>query len=320
MAYTMTEVSRQENFRADGISIVRVFQVEPYTSRFEAYFDLAGGVTVGSGGAYTVRYPARDPLVPFCRVKEIQFGALEEAEIVGHPTNSPIIAASYYRGPAILTVTYETPEATEAEIPEEEEFEPTEQSEIDLAQIQYKFSGRNITLPNQFMKWQTTNGGSEDMANTVARSDIAATKRMTSMQLVVTRNYVLNIPWTAIERFTGHVNLNPFAIAGRTWPSETVLFESADIQRKITNKAGSRYHVVTFNFSICLNFGKCANAALPPEEWETKLVGWNRLWDPRRSYWDRVVTFSNPPSRIYDADQEGWPGHDFRSLFTPSGN
>ena len=300
--YTLLDISREENVTPEGIEVTRVFHCTPYSARAAVYDTLIGGVRL-RGGILSRVLPASDPYFPWCRVDSIQTSMLDEDYLVSpSPGVSPLRVGSPYNGPAVMTVHYKTPHYTAPE-------------EIELVNQSWEFSAQNLTLPNERYGWKNDDpispSNDDDPSELLAFSGIAATKTIPRLEYAITRHLIPRKPINAIMKLLGRINKTTFTVGRDRYPPGTLRFDSASASQKVTNR-GIKFFDVTYKFAV-----------MPVFDWidEKKLkqgfVTWNRLFDPRKGFWRRVVLFKDPKRGIYlfDTDIKGLKSKGFRLLF-----
>ncbi|VTS03273.1 hypothetical protein [Tuwongella immobilis] len=305
MAYTLTEVSRKEVITPEGMTIEKKMLCKPGSARFEAYSALTGTVRLVAGRIIRVP-PARDPRAPWCRVAEVKMDPIEESYPETPGTLTPLQrAADYFADPVSLTVIYRTPEQTE----EEDQAQGDSPQEIDLASMTWEFSGQNITLPNNRYGWENA-VDTQPPAELLQRSDVAVTKLIPRIELVMVRHRCRTKPLNGILAMLGRINSTTIRLAGDTYPAETVRFDAATATRKISN-FGFRFFELTYKFAVHPTYDDMGKPGIPspgnpnpPPVTSKGFVGWNRLFDPRTGFWRRVQLMKNKDRSIHLLDKD----------------
>lgn len=310
MGYTLTEVGCEETFTKDNHQITRTFHVNPWASRREFLAVIMGGVDLVAGRLVRV-FPARDPDYPFFFAKSCSFTPLDDDPGLHAPSADVLATRAIYQT-AVAKVAYAPLVIDVPNAPQQ-----NEQQEMDLANVAWDFSARNLTLPNQWFVWKgtpTDTGNNGVLANT----QTGVTRTFPSFSLVVTRHLLARKPTNAILGNLGRINKSPITLAGDTYPAESLRFDSAKATRRMTTK-GLYYFELSYTFACQPIYDTTLGVALV----ENKYVGWNRLFNPKEGKWQYVVANTSPARTIYDLDengptQSGISAKGFRLLFHPS--
>jgi hypothetical protein len=297
MPYTATETGVSEKFGEDEQTVVRRFQVEPWSARGEFYADMLGGVRLVAGRLFRV-FPKRDPnyLWLFARGVDTAPPADDPGE-VDLSANGIITRASYKW--AEVTVTYKP---LDRDIPDNDQDTSNEQQEIDLATIALDFSARNLTLPNDWFVWDTEErslgsagfGLPDPPRELVKNTNIGVTKVFPQIQVVVTRHLCARKPHNAIIANLGRINGKAMTLAGDRYPKHTLRFDSARANRKITSR-GIKFWELSYTFAVQPMFDK-----IGPDQFD--FVGWNRVYDPVRGFFRFVKGKNDGGKMIYEYD------------------
>lgn len=301
MAYTIKEEARSELLSPSGVQTTRVFLVNPWAARGEAYADLLGGVYLIGGRLVRVP-PLSDPAYLPARVSEIRCEPIDDdtlnGDVYGNNYN-PLLRHAPYRSPARLTVTYKTPDGSAGDplgpndpgtIDNAAGNGTSEAQEIELATLAWDFSAQNLTLPNKYYHW----AGGSDAGRLLQNQNIAATKTIPRFEISLERKFLVRKPVTAICALLGKINQNPIRVGFDTYPAETVRFDSAQVRQAITN-LGIKFFNVTYKFTVMPVFERVETGA-------DAFVGWNRLFNPRTGQWTLVNTVGGG-EKIYKYDQ-----------------
>lgn len=302
MPYTIKEESRSEVISPAGVQTTRVFQVSPYNARGECYADLVGGVRFVGGRLVRIP-PLSDPAYLPARVNEIRCDPIEDdtlnGDIYGNNYN-PLVRHAPYRGPARLTVTYKTPDAsaTDPNGPNDPQTIDNaagggtgEVQEIELATLAWDFSAQNLSVPNKYYQW----GGGADGGKLLQNQNVAATITIPRIEISLERKFVIRKPLAAICALMGKINKDPLVIGFNSYPAETLRLDSAQVRQLITN-LGIKFFNVTYKFTCMPKFDKIETGA-------DAFVGWNRLFNPRTGQWTKVhVAGDGTPIHRLDQD------------------
>lgn len=329
---TITEISRKANYTRDGLTVTRVLDVYPYAAVGPLSYEMLGGPRYYNGRIIR-RLPERDPWLPQCFCDSIDSEGMGKFHGAGRTENnaSYMLASLNYYDWARLTVTYKTPtpndfgSATPDEVENASGDNSSEQSEIELASQSFDFSAQQLTLPmNHFQfKYGYNN-------NTALMSNINSTKVIPRIDYTLQRHYVARRPIAAITSLLGRINKNKFNLGVAVWPAETLRFDGASIQQKITTD-GAKFFDVTYKFSIMPVYDKVATTKevvqnnspqtiTTPSATKMDFVGWNRIYRPDRTFWDYLQETKDATRGIYlfdtDVTQAG-AGTGFNLLFNP---
>ena len=268
-----------------GASVVRTFRVEPYIDGILLASKLLGGVKL-IGGRIVRFLPARDPVLPWCYCDSVEIeglGVFGSALPLGFTVLS---AANGYENGAVLVATYKTQDTDQATIDQTggtpgAEGDPSggqstdAQSEIDVATETYDFSIQQLTLPNDRYKWSSD-------TKLLLNTNIGAVKGIPKIDYMLSRHLVPRLPKTAIRDMLGRVNRYAFTVAGDMWPKETLRFDGASVNRKITNE-GAKYYEIGYKLAIQSTYDKIESGI-------RDYVGWQRLFRPDTDRWETVTT------------------------------
>src|SRR5262245_15133078 len=283
MALTVYEVSRKVRYARDGVTVIRTFDVTPYTTLTAFANQMLGGVRLVGGFLFRV-LPARDPELRFCFCESVDVD--EGIGAFLNPTAPSGIAvlnrAGYYDYAARCVCTYKSQvqgeSALDAGAPEGQGG-GDEQQEIEIATQSWDFSAQQLTLPTKYYNWY--HSPSLIVGNTVAN----ATKTFPRIDYALMRHYCVRLPAKAISELTGRINAAEFAVGGRAWPVQTMRFEGAAVSQKIQTNA-LPFFEITYKFAINPIVDTVATGAevvdaagnvTTPAPTAVTNVGWNRL-------------------------------------------
>ena len=152
----ITEVSRKATYSREGLTVVRVMDVTPYSASAPLAYEMLGGPRYNSRTGRVWRgLPERDPWLKQCFCENIDSEGMGKVHGYDGDVVGPniILANKAAYDFARLTVTYKTPEAT---TPEEKEAasgeNSSEQAEIEVATQSWDFSSTSLTLPLSMYK------------------------------------------------------------------------------------------------------------------------------------------------------------------------
>lgn len=304
---TIYEESRNVSAGRDGVQVTRRFRVEDYSDALAVGDLLLGGVRFQGG--QLVRYPPQqDPYLPQCWCTNIQIEGGGQFSGSTTPSNLDILAAANTYDWAWITATYTTldadpvptggtssgnPPSSSGGVPPgtgpQNPVTPTQQEEVDMASESFDFSAQNVTLPNTYWRWV---GSTESLKN----SDTALTKTLTQATYTLTRHFVPRIPFQSISQMLGRINATTIRVGLNTFPVKTLRFDSANIQRKVTNE-GFKFYEVAYQFAYRPIWDKIETGAID-------YVGWNRLFRHNSSTprWEEPVLDGDPSRTIYLLD------------------
>jgi len=324
---TITEVSRKANYTRNGLTVTRVLDVYPYAAVGPLSYEMLGGPRYINGRIIR-RLPERDPWLPQCFCESIDTEGMGKFHGAGKTENnaSYMLASLNYYELARLTVTYKTPEAS---TPQEQENasgdNSSEKSEIELASQSFDFSAQQLTLPmNHFECKYGYN------TNTALLANVNSTKVIPRIDYTLQRHYVARRPISAITSLLGRINKSSFNLGVAVWPAETLRFDGASVQQKITTD-GFKFFDITYKFSIMPIYDKVAKTKevvdannktkiTTASQTELAFVGWNRIYRPDRAFWDKLQETKDTTRGIYlyDADvAQSGAGSGFNLLFNP---
>ena len=335
MATLMTEISRRQTCRRDGVSVTRVVEVEPYTAWKSICASLLGGVRLIGGGLFRVP-PFSDPYLPWAFVKSVDVEGVGIFAGTGAALPAVQLASANYYRRARMTINYESLDVTADEMNNTDgnsgSGNPTqsETPEIELASSSMEVSNETINIPARLLRFKYSSSLS---LNKIIINPI---KVYPKMKTVFVRHFVINRPLSAIFQLTGKVNYASFRIGTVTYPSETLRFDGANLTQKITN-LGVKYFEIQYTFAVQPVYDKIATSAevlnatdpkivTTPSTTSSAYVGWNRMYRTDRGYWDRIYSWdSTTATRTanlfgYDTDvYQNLPGavSGFKLLFHP---
>jgi hypothetical protein len=329
---TITEVSRKANYTRDGLTVTRVLDVYPYAAVGPLSYEMLGGPRYINGRIIR-RLPERDPWLPQCFCESIDTEGMGKFHGAGKTENnaSYMLASLNYYDWARLTVTYKTPSmdnfgnATPDEVANASGDNSSEQSEIELATQSFDFSAQQLTLPMTHFKF--VNGHTY---NSATLANVNSTKVIPRIDYTLQRHYVARRPIAAITSLLGRINKNPFNLGVAIWPAETLRFDGASVQQKITTD-GFKFFDITYKFAIMpvydwvatskevVNSSNEHQVTTPSSKIKT-FVGWNRIYRPDRSFWDYLQETKDLTKGIYQHDTDitqSGVGGGFNLLFNP---
>ena len=291
-AYTLTTISRKEKFSRSESTLTRVMDCVPYSARFAAYDDLIGGVTL-VGGRLVRRFPAFDPDAPWLWVDSVEMEPWDEDPGTMAASALPIATSEQYIA-ARLTVTYKRLDIQSTQQSQ------NEQQEIDLATESWNDRSRNLQLPNIWFTYEGQVAGQND--GLLANQQQQAFIYQPEAELVLVRHLVPAIPLNALMQQQGCINKGQYTWKAFVFPPETLRFEKWRATRKFTTR-GIKY------YELGLTFGVRPIYDIMDDGVTKGWVGWNRPFNPRRGYYQRVkaVGFAGGSRYIhqYDTDQPG---------------
>jgi len=340
---TVSEVSRTVSYNRDSLTVTRILNVRPYSAIGLLAYQMLGGARFINGRIRRI-LPSRDPWLPQCFCESIEStggGKFLGAVPAENNANAMLNAQNVYDF-GILTVSYKTPEKSTPEeveaASEEGDDGGSENSEIELASQSWDFSAQALTLPLNFYQFKNGNP-----TNTAQLTNVNATKTIPKIDYNLMRHRVARRPIQAITALVGRVNKNPFNLGVAVWPAETLRFEGAHIDQKITMD-GFKFFDISYKFTIMPIFDFVATSmqtkemkttgsggsgdpfvtkeVVVPSKTAKQFVGWNRIYRPDMGYWDRLVEhgFAPPYRNVYKDDQEitqTGVGKGFNLLFNP---
>lgn len=311
---TITEVSRKATYSRDGLTVVRVMDVIPYSASAPLAYEMLGGPRVYRGRVYR-RLPERDPWLKQCFCENIDsegMGKFSGFNGEVYPPNVILANKAAYDF-ARLTVTYKTPEAN---TPEEKEAasgeNSSEQAEIEVATQSWDFSSTSLTLPLSMYKTKYGIVGT-----TAQQQGTNGIKVFPKIDYTLARTRLATRPIVAITSLVGRVNKNKFNLGVAIWPPETLRFEGANISQKITMD-GFKHFDINYKFTIMPIYdlvattqetevagsGSSAPSVITPSQTKMDFVGWNRVYIPSRGCWDYLVETKDTTRKIYRFDTE----------------
>jgi hypothetical protein len=324
----VTEISREQTCNRDSVSVTRVLDVEPYASWYDMCSLLLGGVRLVGGFLYRVP-PLTDPYLPWAFCKTVRVEGIGTFHGTGAAVPAIQLASRNYYRRARLHVTYESLQQTEQEMNNAagQNGGQSDAQEIELASQSIDVSAQQLTLPNKYFKWRYSPNLS------LAQQGVNATKTIPQMKTVLVRHFVITRPLNAIAALIGRVNYSSFRVGTATWPPETLRFDGAVCNQKITN-LGVKFHEIQYTFAVLPVYDDIAlstetyspgnpNAVVTPSTKAKAWVGWNRVYNPARGHWDRPVQVGDPLKGVYEYDNAiyqnlvGGAVSGFRLLFHP---
>jgi hypothetical protein len=303
-AYTLEQSTRVEDGTAETLKITINYTLAPATPavRRAAYADLLGGIKLVRGRLVYQR-PKQDPIFPWCYCSNVKTEGLDEDVLnedeTAYSANKIRMTATFEPRPAV-TPDEETSDSPDTSESGEDAGQPTE---VDTLRKDWDFSARNLTLPNQFMKWGSTKApGDKDIL--LANDAIAATITLPQIDYVITRFFVRNKPSNAITTLCGRVNKKVFRLYGETYQPETLRLESAKATQRVTN-FGTKCYEITCKWIINPIYDSIVEAVNPvPDASGNGYVGWNRIFNPRVCKWERIVWLFDPARGMYLYDED----------------
>lgn len=341
MAYTIKDINEEMEFEESASSamatVTRTMLVTTgYASGIETALDLLGSVRLY--GNYLIRVPPlRHPRLTWTRCSKVSLKPWQGENntlTYGNQTNIPGISglARLTNAPqGVLVATYTTPTLGQGDDPGGNEGGSPD-SEKEIATETLDFSAKMLTLPGQYYKWYYNN---ED----VKRPDQALVqKAFPEISLTLVRHRCIRKPVESISTLLGTVNYSSMRIINDWYPPETVLFVGAGTQRRITAGGGFPFYEITYKFLVRPIFDDCVFPAgtvpgggftsdesapiglgapiVGDFEVEGDYVGWNRVFNVEKAWWDRLVWKAAPNRGIYLYDQDMYD-NGFDQLFNP---
>lgn len=273
-----------------SLEITRDFYLEPYLAYPRVMEALMG--TVRLVGRRLVRVPPlRDPHHPWCYCTDVSVEMVHpEAVSAGGPFASAalaVAAAETITGGALVRTVWKSPDASTADSRDNAGGPgTTPQQERDLAEESFTYGAKNITLPNERLKWE---GTSEALVNT----NVQAVKTVPSLDYTLTRHFVLKLPHRALTQLMGKINNDELRVASVTWPPETMRLDGASARRKISI-LGLPFYDLTLRWAIQPAYEPVEDGASNDPDW----VGWNRFFRPDTGLWEYAEWVSTA-ERVY---------------------
>jgi hypothetical protein len=284
MATDVRLESREERHTRGGLEIVRTVLVTPYTDAPAIVATLLGEVKM-SGGGYQRVLPHRDPLYPFCRCQEASVPAVDSLNVANIPTTADALNVAEYGSVARIVATYR---------PFENEDAGDEAEELEIATETFDFKPLIQQSPNHW--WVVENGTDTDV---LPREGMQFAKTYSVIDYTLTRNFCLTVPTLSMAKLANRVNKEAFSfnkrsktsrvVQRRTWPAETMRYDGANVQRRITNK-GIPFYTIAHKFGIMPQFDlidTTVESAVDPIN--PNFVGWNRIFSHRLGVWKRPI-------------------------------
>lgn len=341
---TIKEMKRRVTGSLENETVERVLYIAPDTGEeatvYQYAVDLMYRILGGSspiGPQMVRRSPFFDPYLKGCYASEVEInGGLGYFKTGETPSAEKMLTKkSYYEGIEFI-IRYKSLEAEQ----DQGGGSPTQDQdeEIELATEQWDFGAQNLTQTDIAMMWSKHDSltpPQEPIANEEARP----VKTIPKMDYTLTRNYVTNLPRTAISALLGKVNGTTWGKApkkgvDRTYAAETLRFDGATISRRITSKK-VEYFKVAYKFAHNPIWEEIFTAGTVPPDVAAKsgasiavgFVGWNRIWRQKYNWWEYVyaATGSSLASRklykydtTYDQPIKGVLVSGFNLLFHPA--
>lgn len=284
-SYNLKMISRLENPKLDTFTVTCEYMVSPCTPavRRELYQDLLGGFRM-EAGVFRYFWPKADAVFPWLYASDVKLDPIEDDYLLDTAEDE-----AQYANDMKVTVIYE----------------PRVIEEVDLVRRERDFTVRNLTLPNQYMKWKTTktDGGDPTL---VGNDGIQATKTFPQVDYHVTRYFVRREPADAINQLAGRVNEKGMTLGNDHFRKETLRFEGAKTSQRVTN-FGVKFWEITYKFIVLPVYDKIveyAEIAFDASPDDLTWVGWNRIFNPRVSKWERVVLSTDATRGMYEYDTD----------------
>lgn len=267
----------------ESVVVTRTLRVTPYSEVGYVTDLLLGGARLVGGFLFRIP-PARDPWLPWCIASEVrQVGVGAYTGTAPSNLNNLAVRASYSEG-ARLIVTYRTlgpwdsdydplgneePPGQPGGPPTGNPQEPTNQQEMDLASVTYDFGVRTISSEDHILGVYASQPG---IATTADEKHVGpVTKYIPRLDAVLTRHFVLRVPWTAITRLLGKVNKSNFQTAYRViWPKGTLRFDGLHAARKVTS-FGAKMYELQYRWAIMPVYDQLSDGG-------AGYVGWQRQY------------------------------------------
>jgi hypothetical protein len=278
---------RTASLSREGVMVTRTLRVTPYNEVPYVCDLILGGVRLIGGYLFRIP-PCRDPQFPWCVAKSI------EIEGVGAYTgtapsgiNNLIVKASYGEG-CRLRVTYETMSSSldprdgdfddplgPPNLPTGGGVEPSNQQEIDLATVSYDFSAEYQSEDGHGMGLYAA----EDDTTPIDSGRVVGSvrKRIPKIDMILTREYVVRVPWTAITECVGTVNKSALTRGRETWPKGVLRFDGLKSARKVTS-FGLKFWSISLQFSVRPLKDALASGG-------KGYVGWQRVYLFKKGLW-----------------------------------
>jgi hypothetical protein len=280
----------EETRSSSKVECKRFGKMVPYTRAAINAFckDLLGGYRVI--GRKVIRIPPRrHPIFTWCRATKINIKPWGQtfANSVPGPMGALRLDRIAQADAAAVEISYSLPE-----IEEKEADKPSnnEEDEKDLCSESWEFGGKNLALPNQFMKWK-------DSGSLLRQDEAQVSISQPQISMTMVRHRVLFKPVLSITALGNCINKNPFTILGETWPAETVRFEGASMTRRLTTGAGVKFYEMTYKFEICPIYDICEDSVV-------RHVGWNRVFNPVKAWYEPLVWVANTSRYIHYKDED----------------
>jgi hypothetical protein len=284
MAYTVHEQTREVDASGADATVVRTLLVTPYSEHVTALADLLGYIR-SVGGTLVRNYPHRDPWMPWLwctKAKAVPFGGVLTATDSAVSGTAQLDALNTAAS-ALVTATY-TPMTIDRQQLESAE-------EKDLATQSWEFSARQMRIPNRFMRFKF------NTADTTYDAETVASVVIPQIDYRLTRQYCLRKPTDAILKNLGKINKSEFRIGTDNYPAGTLRFEAASSSQKMTVQ-GLRFFELTYCFSCVPLY----DTVYPGNAMD--YVGWNRVFNSLRGYWEEAVWANNSTLGIYRYDED----------------
>lgn len=285
------ELERKVKTGLKGSVVTRKFSLQPYDAFPDVVAQILGQIRYVNGKLIRT-LPMNDSLLPQCFATEVNIDGVGAFTSANNPTTGKlfdVLNATNSYAEADLTVTYESGSHTSAQM--------ATNSEAVLCTMDFDFSGKSLTLPNEYFNWVNS------PTYNLSQSAVNATKFLPECQTQIVRHYCVNRPINAILKLASRINAADFTVQDILFPKETLRFETANIKENVTYN-DVKYYEINYKFSVQGIYELCAtaNETLASDgtisvACTTALdyVGWNRIFRPDRGYWDYVI--SNVGSR-----------------------
>ena len=282
------------------LSIERTFYLTPFAAYPRVLDGFLGGVRLVGGRLIRVA-PLRDPYHPFAVCMDVAVDMVHgEAVATGGPFASAALAAASVEAPtggAMVRTSWRIPRPGEIGAGVDEGTgdaafgnNATPQQERNFAEESFTFSAKNITLPNDRLKWD---GSNEALSNT----NVQAVKTIPHIDYTLTRHFLLKLPHLALTKLMGRINENTFRVADVVWPAECVRLDGGSAQRKIT-LGGLPFYDLTLRWAIQPTWDNVEDGASN----DPAFVGWNRFFRPDTALWEYAVHVADTSKNVYELD------------------
>lgn len=296
---TETQISGSQKQGRGDLTINRKMLCTPYTGVVSLMSDLFGGYR-RFGRKIILIPPLRHPLFPWTRCTDIQIAPFEKMGYIPNTITNGIRGLARIPvsvnpttggvGKAEVTAIYTLPT-----LPEDANDSPGDDADqqMDIASESWDFGSQRLTLLNEYFKWKF-NGTPK------RQKDFQVTKTLSETRVQLTRHKCLAIPVVTMGRLADTINRSSIRLVNSVIPPECCRFDGAAAGRKITTGQGLQFYEITYKFSLRLIYDYVINDEFGVFSNQKDYVGWNRIFNPEKGYWERLV---NAP--VYAAGERG---------------